>query len=236
MNSERDVFNATGGWTVIHRTADDWEISLIRAAFARAQIPHKIVEERDRNRRSRSAVAVPVEVEEEALETLLGVVDLVQAPSPSEESEETKPPDETVSFAVRAVATDVPLRLIAEREGLGSIVHVEGHGYELCVGPEPYFIVPDERWEEFTDFSAQRQEFAILLEKEFPSLYRWLRKEKKFGEFLKLVESTYRGSTEEDTPEHFLRAAGWMLAILLGIGGLVALVRWLEGLTLGGAG
>jgi hypothetical protein len=233
--SNRDVFNATGGWTIIHRAGDDWEINLIRAAFSHAQIPHKIVEERDSDRRLWSAVAVPVEVEDEALETLLRVVNVAQAPATSDDRTEvvSEPSDGDEPFAVRAVATDVPVRLIAEREGIGSIVHVEGHGYELCVGPEPYFIVPDERWEEFTDFSAQRQEFAILLEKEFAPLYRWLRDEKKFGDFLKLVESTYRGSAEEDTPEHFLRAAGWMLAILLGIVALVALVRWLEGLTLG---
>lgn len=234
MSSDQNLSKATGGWTVIHRTSDEWEISLLHAAFARERIPHRIVEEGEKGRRVQRAVTVPVEVEEEAVEVLLRVMEIVQTPPLSERSSE--PTDETASFAVRAVATDVPLRLIAEREGIGSIVHVEGHGYELCVGPEPYFIVPDERWEEFTDFSAQRQEFAILLEKEFPSLYRWLRKEKKFGEFLKLVESTYRGSTEEDTPEHFLRAAAWMLAILLGIVGLVAFVRWLEGLTLGVAG
>jgi len=233
--SDRDVFNATGGWTIIRRACDDWEVSLIRAAFSRAQIPHKFVEERDPHRRVWTAVAVPVEVEDEALDTLLRVVHAVQlSPTKDEIIERTSPsPEPDEPFAVRAAPTDVPVRLVAEREGIGSIVHVEGHGYELCVGEEPYFIVPDDRWEEFTDFSAQRQEFAILLEKEFTPLYRWLRREKKFGEFLKLVESTYRGSVEEDTPEHFLRAAGWMLAILLGIVGLVAAIRWLEELAFG---
>jgi hypothetical protein len=232
-DSERDIFNATGGWTILHRAHDDWEVSLIRAAFTRADIPHKIGEEKSPTGRLLYAVAVPVESEDEATDVLLHVVDAIRQPHQPDE-----PPaaPEVASAPVRAIPTDVPIRVIATREGIGDIVHIEGHGYELRVGPEPYFIVPDDRWEEFTDFSAQRQEFSILLEKEFESLYKWLRIEKKFADFLRLVESTYRGGPEDDTPEHFLRAAGWMLAILLGIAALVALFRWLEGLTVGMSG
>ena len=36
---------------------------------------------------------------------------------------------------------------VAEREGIGAIIHYIGRGYELHVGPEPYVIVEEDRWE-----------------------------------------------------------------------------------------
>ena len=53
-------------------------------------------------------------------------------------------------------------------------------------------MVEEDRWEEFTDFSAQRQEFSILIRHEYPNLSQWLRREKLFAEFTYLVEATYR--------------------------------------------
>ncbi|MBT5711528.1 hypothetical protein HOI71_10830, partial [Candidatus Poribacteria bacterium] len=187
-------------------------------------LPFK-VEEIVEDGRKRVAIAVPTEAEEEATELLLRVVEVVdREPTPD------APPPDDAPF-IRATPTDLPRTTIAAKDGLGEIVHVEGFGFELGVGPEPHYVVPQEDWEEFTDFSAQRQEFSILLEKEYERLYAWLRGEKRFGEFLRLVESTYRGNGDEDRPEDFLRAAGWMLAVLAGIAALVALFRWLEGLT-----
>lgn len=222
----RDIFSDTGGWIVVHRVKDDWEISLIRAAFAHAELPFK-VEERVEDGRKRVVIAVPTHVEEDATELLLRVVEVVDREPARTEVEAEQAP------FIRATPTDVPRITIATRDDLGEIVHVEGYGFELAVGPEPYYVVPEEDWEEFTDFSAQRQEFSILLEKEYETLYAWLRGEKRFGDFLRLVETTYRGTEDEDRPEDFLRAAGWMLAVLVGIAALVAVFRWLEGLTTG---
>lgn len=223
---DRDIFSATGGWIVVHRATDEWEVGLVRAAFAHAELPFK-VEERVQDGRKRVVILVPSNVEEEATELLLRVVAVVdREPASVEEDTEERP-------FVRAAPTDVPRATIASRDDLGEIVHVEGHGFELAVGPEPHYVVSEDDWEEFTDFSAQRQEFSILLEKEYENLYRWLRGEKRFGDFLRLVETTYRGPGDDDRPEDFLRAAGWMLAVLAGIAALVAAFRWLEGLTAG---
>ena len=60
------------------------------------------------------------------------------------------------------------------------------------MGEAPYYMVEEDRWEEFTDFSAQRQEFSILIRHEYPNLSLWLRREKLFAEFTHLVEATYR--------------------------------------------
>ncbi|MAF12749.1 hypothetical protein CMK11_20050 [Candidatus Poribacteria bacterium] len=225
----RDIFSDTGGWVVVHRAKDDWEISLIRAAFAHAELPFK-VEEIVEDGRKRVAIAVPTEAEEAATELLLRVVEVVDR-EPTPEGVQT----DEAPF-IRATPTDLPRTTIAAKEGLGEIVHVEGYGFELAVGPEPHYVVSEEDWEEFTDFSAQRQEFSILLEKEYETLYAWLRGEKRFGDFLRLVERTYRGNGDDDRPEDFLRAAGWMLAVLVGIAALVGVFRWLEGLTTGAAG
>ena len=82
--------------------------------------------------------------------------------------------------------------LIAEREGIGSVVYITKQGYELRVGPEPYVIIPESDWEEFTDFSAQRQEFVILLRHEYPDLFEWIQDGKLLAEFIRLIEMTYQ--------------------------------------------
>jgi len=111
---------------------------------------------------------------------------IVTEPMPTE-GEERQPGD------VPSVAPTVgQSALIAGREGIGEIFHILGRGYELRVGPEPYYLVEENRWEEFTDFSAQRQEFSILLKGEYPELFKWLKEEKLMAEFIKLVESTYQ--------------------------------------------
>ncbi|MDA1192804.1 MAG: hypothetical protein O3A46_14115 [Candidatus Poribacteria bacterium] len=231
-NSDRDIFNATGGWSIIHRTRDNWEASLIQAALAHAEIPFKVDDSTEENDgKGRYVIAVPVQFEEDGLDAVMRVVEVIDRdePSKSDIADEAAP-------VIRATPTDVPISVIASRAGLGEIHHIEGHGYELRVGEEPYFVVPEDAWGEFTDFSAQRQEFGILLEKEYESLHTWLREERRFGDFLRLVESTYRGSTEDDAPEDFLRAAGWMVAAIVGVGLLVLVFRWLEGMTTGANG
>jgi hypothetical protein len=220
-----------GGWTVVYRSRDGWAASLVQTALVHAKIPNRTGQETGGRGVVFRTVAVPEESESAALDVVLRVVDALAAP----ERRGTEAGDE-LPEPPRAIPTDVPVRVIAERESIGAIAHIEGYGFELRVGPAPYWVVPEEQWEEFTDFSAQRQEFAILLEKEYSRLYRWLRAEKKFGEFLRLVESTYRGAADEDTPAQFLRAAGWMVLAVAGIVALIAAFRWIESLTFGVAG
>ena len=90
--------------------------------------------------------------------------------------------------------------IMAEREGIGSVVYVTEQGYEIRVGPEPYITVPENDWEEFTDFSAQRQEFVILLRHEYPDLFEWIQEGKLLAEFIRLIEMTYQEGAPTPIP------------------------------------
>ena len=118
---------------------------------------------------------------------------------------------------------------MAAREGIGSVVYVAGRGYELRVGPEPYITVAENDWEEFTDFSAQRQEFVILLRHEYPDLFEWIQDGKLLAEFIRLIEMTYqegaptlphrsRGTTDAEesdaTPYHPLAQLSLTIAVI----------------------
>ena len=189
-------------WVIVYTTQDEWEARLVRAALLSAGIRCEM--QLSSAIDSIIMITVRRERELEALEVVNRVTwavpdegsawmdesteeeQSVNEPMPTEQQE--YPPD---SLPTTAPSTEQPT-LIASREGVGEIVHVLGGGYELRVGPEPYYLVEESRWEEFTDFSAQRQEFAILLKGEYPKLFKWLKEEKLMAEFIKLVESTYR--------------------------------------------
>ena len=48
-----------------------------------------------------------------------------------------------------------------------------------------------EEWEDFIDFSAQRQEFFILLKEKYPELAAFVKENKKRPDLLKLIEYSY---------------------------------------------
>ena len=189
-----------GGWSwiVIYTTSDEWMARLIKAAMAAQGIRCKL----DRSRRGDYIVSVPDVKELDALEVLNRVEmaisehameRLLEREGRSEEMRGfVRERREEPSPIPRAVPTAVEKVVIASREGVGEIVHYIDRGYELRVGPEPYYMVEEARWAEFTDFSAQRHEFLILLRTEYPRLYKWLKQNKLMGEFIRLVESTYR--------------------------------------------
>jgi len=109
-----------------------------------------------------------------------------------EQSESRELVDNREERLPKVVPTSTQKEVVARRPGIGEIVHHVGHGYELKVGPEPYPMVLEDRWDEFLNFSAQRQEFAFLLKNEYEDLYDWLREEGQMPEFIHLIESTYR--------------------------------------------
>jgi hypothetical protein len=179
----------TSNWVEIYRTADEWEVKLVQATLANQHIrcrPIHIREERQ------VMLLVAPEDEVEALEIVsrIGLAITVDQARNDQTSRAETAVEETE--LPRATPATVENMLIAEREGIGAIVHYIGRGYELQVGPEPYGMVEEDRWEEFTDFSAQRQEFAMLLKHEYPMLFQWLKQRKLMSEFIRLVESTYR--------------------------------------------
>ena len=186
----------TDEWVEIHRTDDEWEVKLVQATLSAQQIrcrPIELKEERQ------TALLVEPEDEVAAMELVsrigVAVTDNEMAMRSEETAEALKQRDMTVvqeDSSQHVNPDDSTELLIAEREGVGSVVYVDGQGYELRVGPEPYVTILESDWEEFTDFSAQRQEFVILLRHEYPALYEWIQEGKLLAEFIRLIEMTYQ--------------------------------------------
>ena len=85
--------------------------------------------------------------------------------------------------------------IIAEKDDVGIILHYEAEDiYELRLNMEGYkaaHVMSAEEWEDFIDFSAQRQEFFILLKEKYPKLAILLKENKMRPNFLKLIEYSY---------------------------------------------
>jgi hypothetical protein len=188
----RDRLFSTDDWVEIYRTADEWEVRLVQATLGNQQIRCRPVPDRETGQ-TRLLVAPDDEIEAREIVSRIGlaITESQYTTRPEAQEERRHATDEEVPLP-RATPTALEELVIAEREGIGRIVHYFEQGYELQVGPEPYGIVEEARWEEFTDFSAQRQEFSILLKHEYPTLFQWLKQKKLMAEFIRLVESTYR--------------------------------------------
>lgn len=191
-----EAIGETRDWIEIHRTTDEWEVKLIQATLSAQQIrcrPFELREERQ------TVILVAPEHEIEAMELVsrigVAVTDNEMATQSEEAAEALKQRDMTVAQEDTSQQTapgDSTEIVFAEREGIGSVVYMAGQGYELRVGPEPYVTVAERDWEEFTDFSAQRQEFVILLRHEYPDLFEWIQDGKLLAEFIRLIEMTYQ--------------------------------------------
>ncbi len=183
-------------WVEIHCTDDEWEAKLVQTTLEAQQIrcrPLKVRSER------RTALLVEQQHQVAAMELVsrigVAITDNEMANMHEEAAEALKQRDlaavETAENQA-AVSTDSAEVTLAEREGIGSVVYVPEQGYEIRVGPEPFITVPEDEWEEFTDFSAQRQEFVILLRHEYPVLFEWIQQGKSLAEFIRLIEMTYQ--------------------------------------------
>ena len=185
----------TPEWVEIHRTDDEWEVKLIQATLSAQQIRCRPIELKDERQ---TALLVEPEDEVAAMELVSRIGVAVTDNEMAMRSEETAEALKQRDMAAVQDETQQPISenstelLIAEREGVGSVVYIAEQGYELRVGPEPYVTVPENDWEEFTDFSAQRQEFVILLRHEYPDLYEWIQDGKLLAEFIRLIEMTYQ--------------------------------------------
>lgn len=184
----------TSNWIEIYRTNDEWEVKLIIATLNAQQIRCRPVQMK---KERQTALFVAPEHQVTAME-LVSRIDVIVANSEveaqaGERAAALKERDlaavENNQQVVTAVAGET---ILAQHEDFGSVVHVAGQGYEIRFGPEPYITVAENDWEEFTDFSAQRQEFVMLLRHEYPELYEWIQQEKLLAEFIKLIEMTYQ--------------------------------------------
>ena len=191
-----ESIGGTPEWIEIHRTSDEWEVKLIQATLSAQQIRCRPIELREERQ---TALLVAPEHEVEAMELVsrigVAVTDNEMATQSEERAEALKQRDMTVAQenTIQDAALDDSSEItMAAREGIGSVVYMAGKGYELRVGPEPYVTVSENDWEEFTDFSAQRQEFVILLRHEYPDLFEWIQDGKLLAEFIRLIEMTYQ--------------------------------------------
>lgn len=184
----------TSNWIEIYRTSDEWEVKLILATLAAQQIRCRPIQVR---KQRQTALFVAPEHEVAAMELVsridVAIADNEMAMHSKETAEALQQRDMAAVVEENPQLTTEPGEtLLAHREEIGSVIHVEGQGYELRVGTEPYITISDTDWEEFTDFSAQRQEFVMLLRHEYPSLYDWIQDEKLLSEFTRLIEMTYQ--------------------------------------------
>ena len=202
-----EAIGDTHEWVEIHRTGDEWEVNLIQTTLNAQQIRCRPMELKEEGQ---TVLLVAPEHEVEAMELVsrigVAVADSEMTTQSEEVAEALKQRDMTV---VQEDTTQDPdpgdssELIMAEREGIGSVVYIAGRGYEIRVGPEPYPIVAENDWEEFTDFSAQRQEFVILLRHEYPDLFEWIQEEKLLAEFIRLIEMTYQeGAPTPATHRH----------------------------------
>lgn len=243
-----EAIGDTNEWVEIHRTSDQWEAQLVQTTLNAQQIrcrPIELKEERQ------TVLLVAPEHEVEAMELVsrigVAVTDNEMAMRSEENAAALKQRDMAVvqdDTNQQTAPEDSSELIMAEREGIGSVVYVAGQGYELRVGPEPYVTVPENDWEEFTDFSAQRQEFVILLRHEYPDLFEWIQDGKLLAEFIRLIEMTYqegaptpvphRSSTAEEfdaTPYHPLAQLSLTVAVVSVIAVLFQ-VPWIVNLVL----
>ncbi|MDD9973095.1 MAG: hypothetical protein OXU27_03765 [Candidatus Poribacteria bacterium] len=243
-----EAIGDTSEWVEIHRTGDQWEAQLVQTTLNAQQIrcrPIELKEERQ------TVLLVAPEHEVEAMELVsrigVAVTDNEMAMRSEESAAALKQRDMAVvqdDTNQQTAPEDSSELIMAEREGIGSVVYIAGQGYEIRVGPEPYVTVAENDWEEFTDFSAQRQEFVILLRHEYPDLFEWIQEGKLLAEFIRLIEMTYqegaptpvphRSSDAEDfdaTPYHPLAQLSLTVAVVSVIAVLFQ-VPWFVNLVL----
>jgi len=181
---------------LIYTTQDEWEARFLRAALLNENIRCKMQSDGKGSIGFLVAEQDRIEAMEVVSRVSLASTEFELDEDESEESidsEESKQEEDNIEEIIpKAAPTSTKKEVIAKREGIGEIIHHVGRGYELKVGPVTYPMISEDRWDEFLNFSAQRQEFSFLLKNEYEDLYNWLKEEKMMSEFVRLVESTYR--------------------------------------------
>jgi hypothetical protein len=188
-------------WSVVYSTTDSWEAELVRSALLSEGIRATVRSTKGDRKSRHDIVSVPAPKVTEAQmvirrtsiviskkEDILAEQEELASQAEVEDYEieqpvisETKPTGESV--------------LVAEKDDVGKILYYEEDDkYELRLEMEFYknsHFMPGEEWEEFIDFSAQRQEFFILLKEKYPRLAALLKENKMRPSFLKLIEYSY---------------------------------------------
>ena len=213
----------------IYSTLDQWNAQLIQTQLNREGI-QSLTKQRQNTSGGRE-IALFVGLEDEAnAKEIVSHIDLVIVDS-NLETEMVSGQEAAMeeSEIPQITPADVSYITIADRGEIGKVVHHVGLGYELQVGLEPYYTVDEDQWEEFTDFSAQRQEFSILLRHEYPELFKWLKGHKMMLEFIRLIESTYRdvpplrSRQEQDDKRRFHLSKSTLIGFMFSLVALLAI-------------
>jgi hypothetical protein len=191
-------------WDTVYHTTDSWEAEVIRSALLSEDIRAKVKSTKGDGKNWQNTVLVPASRVTEA-EMVIRRTSIVIS-NKEEILAEQKEREKLASQAAyedhedeqpitpETKPTGEPI-LLAEKDDVGKIFYYEEEDkYELRLEMEFYrnsHFMSGEEWEEFTDFSAQRQEFFILLKEKYPKLAALLKENKMRPSFLKLIEYSY---------------------------------------------
>ncbi len=189
-------------WSAVYSTRDSWEAEVVRAALLSEDIPAVVKTTKGDRKTRENIVSVPNSKVKEAqmviyrTSAVISQRDNIIAEQEERASRVEPEPYEEVEQPVvpEAEPTGEPV-LLAEKDDVGEIFYYEEEDrYELRLNMESYkqsHFMPGDEWEEFIDFSAQRQEFFILLREKYPKLAAYLKENKMRPSFLKLIEYSY---------------------------------------------
>ena len=189
-------------WSTVYSTKDSWEAEVVRAALLSENIPAVVKITKGDKKTRENVVSVPSSKVKEAQMVIYRTsVVISQRDNIIAEQEEraSRVEAETYDEVEQPVVpetkpTGEPV-LLAEKDDVGEIFYYEEEDrYELRLNMESYkqsHFMPGDEWEEFIDFSAQRQEFFILLKEKYPKLAAYLKENKMRPSFLKLIEYSY---------------------------------------------
>lgn len=193
-------------WTEAHRTTDLWEAEVIRAALLNESVRATVKSIKGAEKGTQeNIVSVPAAKMNEAQMVIrrTSIVISKKEEIIAEQAEQQEVTSQAIvedysqdeeSAAVEVEPTSEPVA-IAEKDDVGVILHYEAEDiYELRLDMEGYkaaHVMSAEEWEDFIDFSAQRQEFFILLREKYPKLAAFLKENKMRPNFVRLVEYSY---------------------------------------------
>jgi hypothetical protein len=186
---------------LVYTTKDSWEAELVRSALLSDDIMVDLKTTKGDRKNRQNVIYVPASRVSEAQMVINRTSEVLsrkdeiiaeQERLASEKQTEFQDDEEPEKPEIAPAGESV---LIAEKDGVGKIFYYEeDDAYELRLEMEFYKLshfMSGEEWEEFIDFSAQRQEFFILLKEKYPKLSALVKEHKMRPQLLKLLEYSY---------------------------------------------
>ena len=189
-------------WSEVYSSKDSWEAEVMRSALLSEDIPATVKTTKGDRKSRENVVSVPASRLKQAqmvIDRTAIVISRKEEIIAEQEERASQPdignhdePEEIVIPETKPTGEPV---ILAEKDDVGKIFYYEENDtYEMRLEMESYkqsHFMPGEEWEEFIDFSAQRQEFFILLKEKYPRLAAYLKENKMRADFLKMIEYSY---------------------------------------------